>query len=83
MNAFLPRSRCAESGLKSGVIEPTNIADHIISKAEGGSDDRDNYQGLCDRCSKAKTNAKAARAQGRREPTTQPTIGEDGWPVEG
>lgn len=68
---------------RRGIIEPTTIADHIIPKAEGGSDDRDNYQGLCDRCSKAKTAIEAARAQGRREPTPQAAIGEDGWPVEG
>ncbi len=66
---------------KWGRIIPTTIADHIIPKAEGGTDDRDNYQGLCDPCSKAKTAAEAARAQGRREPTPQAIIGDDGWPV--
>jgi len=52
--------------LKHGMVNPTEIADHIIPKAEGGTDDRDNYQGLCSPHSKAKTAAEAARARKRR-----------------
>ena len=59
---------------------PTVIADHRIPKAEGGTDDRDNYQGLCQDCSDAKTAEEAARAQGRK-PRRRRAIGEDGWPV--
>lgn len=41
------------------------IADHIVPKAEGGSDERDNYQGACDPCHRAKTAEEAARARRR------------------
>ena len=44
---------------------PTTIADHIVPKAEGGRDDRENYQGLCDPCSAAKTAKEAARGSRR------------------
>jgi len=30
----------------------STIADHIRPKAEGGTDERDNYQGLCSACSR-------------------------------
>lgn len=46
-------------------ITPTTIADHIVPKAEGGGDDRENYQGACDPCHKAKTAEEAARARRR------------------
>lgn len=46
-------------------VTPTTIADHIIAKAEGGEDDRGNYQGVCDPCHKAKTAEEAARARRR------------------
>lgn len=46
---------------------PSRIADHIKPRAEGGTDDRENYQALghaddCD-CHARKTAAEAARAQ--------------------
>ena len=44
---------------------PSCIADHIKPKAEGGGDERENYQGLCEPCSRAKTAREAARG-GRR-----------------
>jgi len=44
---------------------PSRIADHVTPKAEGGSDERGNYQGLCDPCSKAKTARESARARSR------------------
>ncbi len=69
--------------LERGRAVPTKIADHIIPKAEGGSDDRENYQGLCTPCSDAKTAEEAARAQGRAPPSPRTPIGEDGWPIEG
>jgi 5-methylcytosine-specific restriction enzyme A len=43
----------------------TVIADHIRNRAEGGGNDRDNYQGLCDQHSKAKTARESARARRR------------------
>lgn len=44
----------------------SRIADHITPKAEGGGDDRENYQALCDGCSKAKTARESARARSRK-----------------
>lgn len=52
---------------KTGRVEATRIADHIRPKAEGGTDDRENYQGLCIPCSKAKTARESGRAR-RRTP---------------
>ena len=45
---------------------PSTIADHIKPKAEGGTDDRENYQGACQPCSTAKTARESARARKRR-----------------
>lgn len=44
----------------------STIADHIIPKAEGGGDERENYQGSCDPCHRAKTAEEAARGRRRR-----------------
>ncbi|UIJ43713.1 HNH endonuclease [Sphingomonas cannabina] len=52
--------------LEAGRISPTTIADHIIPKAEGGGDERSNYQGLCRPCHVAKTARESARARRRR-----------------
>lgn len=61
---------------------PSVIADHIEPKAEGGTDDRDNYQGLCQPCSDAKTAEEAARARGAKAPRRRVPIGADGWPTQ-
>lgn len=45
---------------------PTKVADHIVPKAEGGSDDRENYQGLCIDCDRVKTTAESTRARKRK-----------------
>lgn len=45
---------------------PSTIADHITPKAEGGSDERSNYQGACDSCSKRKTGRESARGRRRQ-----------------
>lgn len=50
---------------RAGRIAATTIADHIKPKAEGGTDDRDNYQGLCKPCSTAKTARESGRARRR------------------
>jgi len=50
---------------KHGRVCATVVADHIKPKAEGGDDERENYQGLCDPCHKAKTAQEAARARKR------------------
>jgi 5-methylcytosine-specific restriction enzyme A len=41
------------------------FCDHIINKAEGGTDDDDNLQTLCNDCHKAKTDAEKKRGRGR------------------
>lgn len=46
--------------------KPATIADHIQPKAEGGSDERENYQGLDADCHRIKTAAESARARKRR-----------------
>ena len=66
--------------LKRDMVSATTIADHVVPKAEGGTDDRENYQGLCKPCSDAKTAEEAARAQGRRAPRKIARVGLDGWP---
>lgn len=50
---------------KSGRVAVSVIADHIVPKAEGGTDDRINYQGLCKACHIAKTAAESARGRRR------------------
>ena len=59
---------------KAGRATLATQVDHIISKANGGTDDRENLQPICTPCHDAKT----ARDAGK---TVRPTIGEDGWPV--
>ncbi len=51
--------------IRIGVVPParTVIADHIRAQAEGGTADRQNYQGLCVAHSKAKTSKEAARGR--------------------
>lgn len=54
-------------------------ADHIVSKAKGGSDHRSNYQLLCASCHALKSihdQGKNPRLRKRRP------IGLDGWPIE-
>lgn len=62
---------------REGRVTPATECDHIQPKAEGGKDTLDNVQAICSPCHQAKTEAEAARAQGRR---IKPTIGADGWP---
>ena len=55
------------------------ICDHIVSLADGGKDERSNYQALCKRHHDLKTAAESARAQGRAAP--KPRGGDEtGWP---
>lgn len=46
--------------------------DHIVSKANDGTDDYDNLQAICTDCHKAKTKA---------ETSGKVKIGPDGWPL--
>jgi 5-methylcytosine-specific restriction protein A len=52
--------------LAEGRVSATTIADHRIPKAEGGTDDHENYQGLCGDCDVIKTAQESARARARR-----------------
>jgi 5-methylcytosine-specific restriction enzyme A len=45
---------------------PSTIADHIRPKAEGGTDERDNYQGICGPCHRDKTARESGRGRRRR-----------------
>lgn len=60
---LLEEPLCREC-LKVGGVSASVIADHIKPKAEGGSDDRSNYQGLCQGCSDVKTAREGKRGQG-------------------
>lgn len=71
---------CRECG-KLGRTTEAAIADHIIPRSKGGTNDRENYQPLCGPCSDAKTQAEASEAQGRTYRPRQ-EIGSDGWPIE-
>jgi len=58
---------------------PSKIADHIKPKAEGGTDERENYQGATEPCHDAKTAEEVAGAQGRVAPRKRVEVGLDGW----
>jgi len=64
---------------RNGKVTAATECDHILPKSQGGTDDPENLQGICRECHQAKTEAEAAKAQGRR---TKRTIGPDGWPAE-
>ncbi|PZQ56259.1 MAG: endonuclease [Novosphingobium pentaromativorans] len=53
--------RCLEDGKHVA----SDVVDHIVPLAEGGSDDRENKQGLCDPCHDAKTRDEARRGRSR------------------
>lgn len=61
-----------------GRVTPATECDHVIPKANGGTDTLNNVQGICAPCHKAKTELEAAQAQGRRIKARK---GDDGWPV--
>lgn len=51
---------------------PANVVDHIIPRAEGGSDDPDQLQSLCTYHSRRKTGAEGARAARRAREGDRP-----------
>ena len=65
---------CVACKAKGRVTVATQV-DHIVALVNGGEDEHDNRQALCEECHKAKTR----RDLGQRE---RPLIGLDGWPVE-
>lgn len=59
-----------------GARHARHECDHVVPKAQGGTDDEGNMQAICADCHKAKTEREAAEGQGRR---LRPSFGEDGW----
>lgn len=64
------KGRCAHCGC---VLVDAWALDHITPHSKGGSDDRENLQGLCPPCH----DKKSAKDRGWRKQA----IGVDGWPV--
>jgi 5-methylcytosine-specific restriction protein A len=58
--------------LAEGRTSLTTVADHIVCKAEGGGDERENYQGSCDDCHKIKTIEERKRAVERNRAAAGP-----------
>ncbi len=50
--------------LKRGVLTAAKQVDHVVPKAEGGSDLDENLQSICDNCHKAKTASESRRGRG-------------------
>ena len=48
---------------RKGLYRPAKIVDHIKPKFEGGTDDDDNLESVCKRCSDIKTEQEAFRAR--------------------
>lgn len=59
--------------LKRGRPTPASEVDHIIGKAQDGSDDPENLQAICHACHVEKT---------KRENIKTDCVGGDGWPVD-
>lgn len=48
---------------KAGRVTEATEVDHVTPKAEGGTDDLSNLQGLCPECHAAKSKAEASRGR--------------------
>ncbi|WP_334037900.1 HNH endonuclease [Burkholderia gladioli] len=59
------KSLC-QACLRRDRVTLATTVDHIVNRAEGGTDDPANLESLCDSCHKAKTAKEAARARARR-----------------
>jgi 5-methylcytosine-specific restriction enzyme A len=51
--------------LRNSEVTKATQVDHIVPKAEGGTDDDDNLQAICSPCHTAKTAQESARARSR------------------
>lgn len=60
--------------LSRNLVTPATQVDHIVPKADGGSDALDNLQAICAECHTDKT----ARDKGHG---SRAAIGLDGWPL--
>lgn len=56
---------CLRMGIITAPVGRRRICDHVMPKAEGGSDDMSNLQTLCKTCSDRKTADEAARGRRR------------------
>jgi 5-methylcytosine-specific restriction protein A len=83
MRALLKRTVIlCEECTRHGRTTVGKIADHILPKAQGGTDDRSNYQWLCQDCSDAKTLADkgaAAKPEGGVDRSGRPTSASHPW----
>ena len=70
---FTANPLCAMCKAK-GIITIAVELDHILAITNGGTNDWDNYQGLCIPCHEIKTQVDLGY-------TERKTIGEDGWPI--
>lgn len=61
---------------RAGRTTPATQVDHITAKAQGGTDDPANLQGICRACHEAKTLEEATGRAHKRKVV----IGVDGWP---
>lgn len=64
---------CQPCLIRGNVTTATEV-DHIIPKAQDGTDDFDNLQSICTECHKLKTTSE-------RQGTKRPVYDNDGWPV--
>jgi 5-methylcytosine-specific restriction protein A len=51
--------------MRKGYVFPASEVDHIIDKADGGTDDDSNLEAICNPCHTAKTQDSAARARAK------------------
>mgnify|MGYP003875243817 CR=1 FL=1 len=51
---------------RSGRAAPAAMVDHIVNKAEGGTDNADNLEAICRSCHQTKTQQEAARGRQRQ-----------------
>ena len=80
---ILDRDPICRECIRQGTVDRdsiSTIADHVINLADGGTNDDENFEGLCGRHSNEKTARESAKAQGRPPPRIKPKIGLDGWP---
>jgi 5-methylcytosine-specific restriction protein A len=59
---------------RKGFVTQANAVDHILPKSQGGTDELENLQAICNECHEVKT---IEESGGKRKPR----IGLDGWPV--
>ena len=53
-----------QSCKRKGILTAANIVDHIVSKANKGTDEPDNLETICDTCHKKKTATERSRKGG-------------------